>query len=360
MKEPKTHWLARVAAFALALSVFTACGDDENDIMGSQPDPVEAAATLDGLVAQFVEGNEALESLDVLSPFITGALQGNVVALHALPSSERGGIYNWARSLQVSLTELRASSDGPDRIPVGALGKTFVYNTETSAYEIDPTRTDAPANGVWFILYAVDPIIGQPILPLREIGHIEIIDTSSFPTANIGLTAVIDDVGTLIDVDVSGTFTSQTIDLDFSGTLSDGSQSLTFDIDVTGSETAFNINFSLTFAPYTISFIFSGDASGGGSITATLSEAGGGQIRFLLTVDAAGTIGSESGIYYNSDRVAIISGNIESPVITNGAGDPLTQEELTALRELFEGLGAVFELFQGLVEFSLFLLLLAL
>ena len=173
VKGFKTSWLTRVAVFALALSVFAACSDDETTGPTGDVDQEGAAAALDGLVGQFVEGNEALESLGVLSPFITGALQGNVAALAVLPKSEHGGIYGWARSMQLSVTELRASSDGPDRIPVGALGKTFVYNPEIPGYEIDETRTKPDQAGCPGAEYEQEQpglaIVGRPDLVRGEL-----------------------------------------------------------------------------------------------------------------------------------------------------------------------------------------------
>jgi hypothetical protein len=279
-----------------------------------------------------------------------------VAPLNVVPSPG-DDVNTWARRVRLSVGELQASSDGPERIPVGALGKTFVYNPATQAYEIDLARTDAPANGVWFVLYAVDPILGQPLSPLQEIGYIEITDDSSFPTATIGMTAVINGI-TLVDVDVSGTFTQTTVDLDFSGSLSNGSETLTFSIDVTGSDTAFTVNFTLAFSPYTVTFNFGGDAAGAGTISATLSD-GDDTIAFNLGIDAAGNIAAGSGVKFNGVDVAIISGNADNPVVTNGAGDPLTQQELQALEDLFVGMGEIFALFEGLVEFSFLLLFLA-
>ena len=353
----KPTWLKRAAVFGLALAVFAACSDDETTAPNGDLDPVAASNALESVVTTFFDDNDALQSLDVFGDFISTALLGpNVAPLNIVPRP--GDDMNaWARRVQLSVGELQPSSDGPERIPVGALGKTFVYNPDTQAYEIDLARTDAPANGVWFILYAVDPILGQPLSPLQEIGYVEITDDSSFPTATIGLTAVVSGT-TLLDIDVSGTFSETTVDLDFSGLLSNGVETLTFAIDVTGSETAFNVNFTLGFSPYNITFNFGGDASGAGTITATLSD-GDDTIAFSLGVDAVGNIATGSGIKFNGADVAIISGNISNPLVTNAAGDPLTQQELQALEDLFQGIGEIFELFFGLVEFSFLLLFLA-
>ena len=61
----KPFWFTQVAVLALALSVVTACSDDD----GAGPDavdPVETATVVDATVDQFFEDNNAIQSLDVL------------------------------------------------------------------------------------------------------------------------------------------------------------------------------------------------------------------------------------------------------------------------------------------------------
>ncbi len=148
MKPRKSVWLSRVAVFALTLSVFSAC----NDAAGPEDvDPVQTSSTVGGAVSQYITGNQALQNLDALGAAMGGALNApNAVILK--PQSGFGsfrefgsGIWNAVRDAQV-----RRGSSGASlmAIPVGLLGKTFVYNPVTGAYEIDQARTDAPATGV--------------------------------------------------------------------------------------------------------------------------------------------------------------------------------------------------------------------
>ncbi|MBI4419319.1 MAG: Ig-like domain-containing protein, partial [Gemmatimonadetes bacterium] len=53
------------------------------------------------------------------------------------------------------------------------LGSTFVYSSEFATYERDTTRRDAPSDGVRLILYQVEG--SKVVLPLREIGHIDLL-----------------------------------------------------------------------------------------------------------------------------------------------------------------------------------------
>ena len=352
MGREKNRWFGRLAAMALTLSVFAACGDDDATAPGDL-DPGEAAATMDQVVDQFIEENQAVQSLGVFTGVILGAVGGpNIVPVAAVPAPG-DGLTGWADRLRMSSSKMLESGVTAN-IPVGLLGATLVFNPETGQYEIDSTRTGAPANGVRFILYAVDPVLGEPILPLEEIGYIDIVDTSNFPTANISMTAVIGGV-TLIDIDVSGTFSETSIDLLYSGFLSDGQNQLDFEIDGLFTEFSFALDFEASFGTFTVGIGFSGDANlETGTFTASFSD-GADTISFTLSVTGE-TIGSGSGVFINGEQVAIISGNLESPTLTNAEGDPLTEAELAALEDLFEGIGDVFEVFFEIFLFGTFLL----
>lgn len=357
MEKLKPFWLTRVVLLGLMVSFAAACDDATSP---EDVDPTDAATAIDGAVNQFFDGNEAMQSLDVFGQLIGGALAGGDVAIFDLiPDLGSGSMGGLTRSFQASVAKAAAlqRSGGPARIPVGMLGNTFVYNPATGQYEVDPARTGAPSNAVRFILYAVDPILQEPVLDNQgqpiEIGYIDIADTSDFPTVTIGFTAVVSG-DTLVDVDVSGAFTQTTVDLTFSGFLSDGSQRLNFGFDLAGTETGFEVSFTLNVAGYSIDFSFSGSETIG-NITATISD-GSDTILFNLTVDAADNI--DGSIAFNGTVVALISGTTQEPVVTNGDGDPLTQAEIDALEDLFEGIGEIFELFSDLGELALFLLLL--
>jgi hypothetical protein len=356
VKRQLPLWLTRAGVFALALSVFVACEDDTTGTDGDL-DPVTAADAVDNVVGNFISDNEAVQSVGVFSDAISFALgNANVTTFDLIPTTGWSSIPNLSRVIQNRAATLGTGEELAS-IPVGALGKTFVYNPDTGQYEIDPERLDADPNGVRFILYAVDPILGQPILPLQEIGYVEIIDTSSFPTINISVEAVISGV-TLMDIDATGTFTQTAVTLNFDGTLSDGSNTLGFDFDVTGTETAFTMDFTFTSGGITVNVNFSGNDMDAGTIGFSITD-GVNTISFTLIIDEFGDIGAESGVFWNGDPVAIISGNIDGQVtITNADGDPLTLEQLQALEDLFETMAEVMELASGIMEFSLFLLLL--
>ncbi len=256
-----------------------------------------------------------------------------------------------------------AEGISPERIPVGALGKVFVYNRDTSQYEIDPLR-EAPSDAVWFILYAVDPVLGIPIEvegALVEVGYLEIRDTSSFPTVNIGMKAVVSGIDA-IDVNVTGALSETALDLNFAGSLSDGVGELDFtlalDAVTNATETTFSSDFNFSTSGFNVNLNLTGIEETEGAIEFSIDD-GTNIIAFNLQV-SGGVILEGSGVVFGTTQVAILSGTLDNPTVTNGDGDPLTQEELTALGELFEAMEDIFDFFFGLVNFALFLLILGL
>ncbi|NIR42810.1 MAG: hypothetical protein GWN99_02950 [Gemmatimonadetes bacterium] len=351
----KPLWFAQAAVLALALSVVTACDDD-----GAGPgdvDPGQTAAVVDATVDQFLEGNDAIQSIGVFNEAMASALGGvapSVLVWDMVPGSTSP--FASASRIQASVSELTEGE--PLNIPVGALGVTFIFDP-VDGY-VPSQRTGAPANGVRFILYAVDPILEEPVTPLQEIGWFDIIDTSNFSTGtiDISLEAVVGGV-TLVDVTSTGVLTQTSLTLDFDGTLSDGQNSLNFTIDALFSETAFDFTFGMTADGVGVSVVFSGSDTGGASITTTFSD-GDNSIVVTLSVDASDNILSGSGVSFNGTTVAVISDTIENPTITNAEGDPLTAEELAAVEDLFIAMVDVVEFGFGVFEFALFLILLGL
>ncbi len=364
MRRLKALWLTRLTVAALALSVFAACSGDNGP--PGDLDPTEAAAALDNVVAEYFDQNDALNSLTYFGAFLGVPLSPAVAPVEAISALDVGTAEALRLGALASVNEWQAwrasSSSTPERIPVGALGKTFRWNelANPPGYEIDPDATGAPANGVRFILYSVDPNL-EPINPLTEIGYLDIIDTSSFPTITISMTAHVNGKGDLLDVDVSGSSGPTSFTLTTDGMVSNGEQQLRFGIDVSGTTQTVNFSFDFSFATFSANLTFEGqivdDELGSGSLVVTLTDTSNrGNAVFSLSVDSQGVIGQNSGVTLNGDLVAVITGTMNEPLITNAEGDPLTPVELQALGQLFEGVGDIFEMFMEIFVFSLFLI----
>lgn len=179
-----------VGAAILVVLVSTACNDDDSVGPRSLADPQETIARLEALNALF--DVQALESFSALgynfrpvSPPFPGA-RALATAVNPLAHSSAlrpfAGRVDDARALRrllPALTDLSAASVFPPEV----VGKTFEWNVTTDQYE--PTdRAGAPADGVRFILYAVDPLAVFPVPaePLVEVGQADLINESSGST----------------------------------------------------------------------------------------------------------------------------------------------------------------------------------
>jgi hypothetical protein len=359
VKTWKSIWLSRIAVLAMVLAVAAACDDS---LSPEDADPVGTAQVMDDVVANFFDDNEAVQGLEFFSEGMLAALGAGAPTAGAmidmLPSD---GTLAATRRAQAMVAEL--SDGGMQNLPVGVLGTTFVWGGE--GYVPDFERTDAPEDGVRFIIYAVDPILFQPVEPLTEVGYVDIRDTSNFPTISIQLIAVLVEgtvEDTLINISSSATFNqvTETAILDFGGFISDGTNQLTFSLDATVSDTSIDLTWSMSAAGLTVSFALTGLDEAGGDVTTTFTDGEGNSIVVTLSVDGQDNILAGSGIAFNGTTVAIISGTMENPSITNGDGDPLTEQEMVALAGLFEAMMDVFDFFMGMFEFGMALLALAL
>ncbi len=352
MKHWKSDWLSGVVVFALTLSVFSACDDAAGP---EDVDPVQTSSTVEGAVSPYITANPARDNLDAWGAAMGGALNApNAVLLK--PRSGFGSFREFASDIWEAGrdAQVRQGSSGASlmAIPVGLLGKTLVYNSTTGKYEIDSARTDAPADGVRFVMYAVDPLLGQPVQPLNEIGYFDIIDTSSFPTVSVSLIAVVG-TETLINYSVTGTASDTGGTIDVTGFISDGTSQLDFTITLTGDDTSGSITVDLSFSGATVHVEFTEIVGGGGSGRVVLTQ-GGNTVVFELTEGAMDSI--TGTISFNGTVVAQISGTFEAPVITNAEGGDLTAAEIQGIGEMFDAIGQMIGTVEELIDMAFVLL----
>jgi hypothetical protein len=219
--------------------------------------------------------------------------------------------------------------------PSDILGNTYVYNVDTQQYEADPTQTEAPANGVRFILYAVDPIIGQVLTPLQEIGTLDLTDESTPSADVVRLLAVVNGT-TYLDYLASASRTSTgTATLNALGFVANGVAQVDFDLTFAASASGIAADYLLSANDNSIHLVASLAAAGSVTATVTISD---GTNAVALAFTAAGTT-LDGTVKYNNSTVVLISGTPDNPVFTRADGTALTQSEIAALQYL----GAIFE-----------------
>ena len=156
----------------------------------------------------------------LMSP--TGALAGAATVVDATrPRPLATGMSPEAAAAQ-HLGALRGLTSATPANPQGPLvpdslyGSIFTWDSASARYVRSQT-TGGPANGVRFILYAVNPLTGAIVYPLIEVGKADVLDESAGATAKLHI----------LVVDVAGTTTY----LDYTATLAFGIGAVTAAVD---------------------------------------------------------------------------------------------------------------------------------
>ncbi len=179
------------AGLVLGLVIATACS---TDAVGpkSLANPQATTAQMQDLDTLF--NISALNSFSAMSGRISPAAPARVAALRALaaaanPLNRASALRPYARGVETAemlrqLVPAVTTVSAAALFPPDVIGKTFEWNTTFSDYEAT-ARAGAPSNGVRFILYAIDPLTGQPAAPLVEVGYVDLMDESSGTTAKL-------------------------------------------------------------------------------------------------------------------------------------------------------------------------------
>lgn len=341
--------LGLVAAAGLA-----ACGSDK----AAGPDAVDPAVMADGmadLTSEFAT-NAAFQSLASLSGYFQ--LTSASAALRAtLPMdvSTRSAAANFvtvakSRREAMRLYASLVPSSPAVLFPSNVLGKTYVWDVNTSAY-VQSAQTGAPANGVRFILYVAG--LSGPTVPLQQLGFVDLTDEST-PQADILGVLLKLGTATVADYTISAEFPTQSsLILTASGRLTNPNNTSSFvdftleqslsqtslgvDYHVQGSN-GFTIDFQLTFTLSGASVNFA--ISNGGN---TLSLSG--TLTFGATSD---TVNFQ--IKYNGTVVATVTGSGDNPTITGSGGRQLSEAEIANLVAIWQGAGEVLDALDAVFE----------
>lgn len=342
--------LASTVAASLILALAAGCSKDNSTTgPGGTLDPVQTSAAMDSIVASF-DGNEALQSLNAIGGFFGTAFGLAPVVVPAEPGASglsRAFESLTLQALAISSTEPQASLQSV--IPSSVLGTTFVYDTLSDKY-VASGRTGAPANGIRFILYAVNPVTRRPIID-TEIGYVDLVDNSD-NTANKLQVSVVSDGMTFLDYQCSCGLVVGAVEVSGTGYVTDGTTKVDVDLglQVTQSgQIVFDFNVDVPSKDLSLAFNATGtdytdtNATFDGSFAVAR---GSNSISFTVNVQSQ-TLSGEVKI--NNSTVAVLSGTLDSPIVTDAEGNALGPNELTALKNLFEGAGKAIDDLNGLL-----------
>lgn len=352
---PVLHYARRTLAAAALVGLAAGCGGDS-----TAPDaPFDPAGTTSDLAA--VEASfesEAMYAFQSAAPAISATLGESeaAAALRAAPSRMIASGEAGAREYAGAVARLYARPTVGMR-PVSQraaildehLGVTFTRNAETLEYEASE-RTGAPSNGVRFIVYAANPISGQPVTPLQEVGYADAEVTETTTSASFRIELVSGNV-TYLDYTVGATGSQSALAITIGGFVSNGQDRVNFDLDmhVDLADEVITFDYTLT-VPTRGNFRL--DFEQQVTETAVTSSV---ELRGPHgTVTIAGSHTEAGGSYeveVNGDAYATITvPQSGQPVITGTDGEPLTEEELQALQGVFLVFMGGFDFFEDLLD----------
>jgi hypothetical protein len=339
-----------LAAFATAgLLITAACSDPTAplDPQGVQADVGVAAAVLNTAPAQ---------SLGALGPTINFALAdlGGAASVLELPMaliSDPNALVKREKLRAQARTEMTTASV----IPAPLLGVTMEYSVAQERYVVGE-RVGAPSNGVRFVLYAVDPVTEEIVVPLVETGYVDLTRTvaNQAATARVEAYANTSGLGKVLDyaVSIGGLLVSPTALV--SGFARNGEDSLAFSLI-----SAFSLQNSTIDIDWRTALPTRGLTSRMQQ-TITGGEAGTIEIDGRIasrngSVAIAGTISQGTGgtltVSTNGDRFATITVTPETePVILNAQGQPPTNAQMAMLRQIIDWFEDAFDVYEDLLD----------
>jgi hypothetical protein len=344
-----------LAAVSIAL---TGCGDSSPDVPFN---PAGTSADIDAIGAAFGTSTMAdFQSLSFLFDAAYGAplISSSAAALDIRgrgPAGMRAAAMRSAKRLARLLPPAKASFGVVGAaIPAGIAGTTFEYS---GGVYVAGVRSGAPANGVRFLLYAVDPVTGLPTTALEETGYVDITDLSgtSIQSARVQVVS-----GSTTYIDYTATANPATGRVTVVGFVTDGTYRANLNLRTTVTAAgALTLVYSLDVPQRDVSIDLTLGASNldtqNPTISINLSMSGpNGTLSMIgqFTVDG-GTLTVRNG---STTLATITVTGAADPVITGADGLPLTDEDATALRGIFDLSGEAMASFdQMLVPVTFFL-----
>jgi hypothetical protein len=358
------HSAKRVLAAAALAALAAGCGKDSN-APEAPFDPAGTSSDMSAVGASF--DSPALASFNAASDEIGLTTGGSAaLALTARPTASlaTGGKASAVRYAASLAKRYTSRSQGPSlavaqaSIPANLLGTTFVWDVNVQHYAASDL-TGAPADGVRFLLYAVNPITGIPVEPLVEIGYADVTTTQTSSSASANIVVVSEGV-TYLDYSARITATSaSTGDIAITGYATNGDDRVNFDLDTGVTFTQTTLDLALDYAltiPTRGGFRIDLKSDLSGSMD---TDAGTYSLNLTArgphgTVNITGNATDGVGTFQvkvNGDLFATIDISAgESAVVTGADGGALTPAEQAALEDVFHMFGAGLSFFVDLLH----------
>jgi hypothetical protein len=343
------HYARRsLAAGVLALAL-AACSKDTGP---SEFNPQGTSA--DMAAAQDAFASEQTSSFSAVGTDISAALNGSPVvagATELMLTGPSAANARYARRLAALVPSAsRGIQASVAAVPAAVLGTTFVWDATNDIY-VASNLPGAPTSGVRFVLYAVDPVALRPVVPLVEVGYVDITDHSTSTALDVGVRVVEGSV-VYLDYDVKSTATASGGLVTVGGQVSNGTTVATFNLKTTISDNAgspvFSFDYRLNVPSRHLSLDWTATIANISTteVAITLDLAVSGQNGDVRMTGSFGASGGSLAVKVNGDLLATVNLDGVDPVVTGAGGAPLTPEEeasLHAILEFYYGASDVFD-----------------
>jgi hypothetical protein len=345
----------------VALALALGCSNDST-APDAPFDPTGTSADLAAIDESF--DAPAMDAYAAASAQISAVVGGSAaLAVRAVPSAAiasggKTGALRYAASLarEYRTTGLRPSFSAAG-IPAEYLGTTFVYDVETDGY-VASDLAGAPAAGVRFLLYAVNPVTTLPIEPLVEIGYADL-TVSETETSYTARAIVVSEGVTYLDYTVAALGGTSAAAVTISGYATNGNDRVNFDLEtsLTSSEEdglGFAIDYLLV-VPTRGGFRLDIEATQTGiftevAITTLDLEARGDHGTVTIQGTEENGVGSFE-VEVNGDLFATITVSGDAPPVIAGAGgQPLSQAEQALMLAIWAMFAEGFDFFEDLTD----------
>ena len=237
-------------------------------------------------------------------------------------------------------------------LPAEFLGRTYVRDVD--GYRWDETRSDAPTNGVRFVLYEVDPVTHTP--GTSPIGYVDVLDEST-DLVYVARVVVVTSEVERINYTVSAEVGNQSVTLTVSGFIGDGTTQVDVELSMTFVD-AFPVSTAtvehLISVPSrdfevhaAVVFVFNDETlQGTVDVDATFMQG-----AHTVTVDGVvefseGDVPSEGGtfeIYVDGLLFATVTVGGDTVTVRDASGGELLHAHAEAVRTIFDGLEEMFD-----------------
>jgi hypothetical protein len=354
-----TGWRRRVMGRVVPLTMVLFAAACDSTTAPQSDDTLDTRAALQDYQAlERVFASEGWAGFTALSGRTPLSSRAAMSAIGALPNATRTGS---ARQFALEVLRDAATAPGGDvaaaSVPIVSdtiRGRTFTYDPTADRYVVNPTRSGAPANGVRFIMYAVDAA-DKPIVT-QEIGYADLRDEGSANGNDVALRLVAVERGkTMLDYRTSLEGRDGSGHLEVTGYAVEGTNTLTFSISAdgenVGGNTELDVSFDLRLEPrgFHIEGTLSGvdDSTDGAGTVELVVHHREQTLRVDMNSDGQSI---EGEISFNGNTYVTLTGDAKNPTMRGAGGDPITGEELLVVLAVVDIADDVFDLIEDLVQ----------